>query len=228
MNDDRPLDAIVVRRDAAPSAAAYLKLRFDAGRDRWVPLAPERVLYARPDCRRGAQLCDGKRTVEEIVEELARKYGAPRDIRTDVHRLLQGCRQGRGTAMTSRQKAAASRRDARRYARRRAGRPSAELTHRCPLQCPYCSNPIELERVTELSTEMWVSVMKQAGEMGILQVHLSGGEPTARKDLEDIVLRRRGGLYSNLITAAVLLNRGRLEASPSAASTTCRSRSRNR
>ena len=64
----------------------------------------------------------------------------------------------------------------------------AELTHRCPLQCSYCSNPIELERVNkELSTEIWVSVMKQAGEMGILQVHLSGGEPTARKDLEDIV-----------------------------------------
>jgi pyrroloquinoline quinone biosynthesis protein E len=64
----------------------------------------------------------------------------------------------------------------------------AELTHRCPLQCSYCSNPIELERVnTELSTETWVWVMRQAGGMGILQVHLSGGEPTARKDLEQIV-----------------------------------------
>ncbi|MBK5198172.1 MAG: pyrroloquinoline quinone biosynthesis protein PqqE, partial [Methyloceanibacter sp.] len=48
----------------------------------------------------------------------------------------------------------------------------AELTHRCPLQCAYCSNPLELERVNkELSTETWVSVMRQAGEMGILQVH---------------------------------------------------------
>ena len=64
----------------------------------------------------------------------------------------------------------------------------AELTHRCPLQCSYCSNPLELERVNkELTTEMWRTVMRQAGEMGILQVHLSGGEPTARKDLEDIV-----------------------------------------
>lgn len=81
----------------------------------------------------------------------------------------------------------------------------AELTHRCPLQCSYCSNPIELERVNkELSTEMWVSVMRQAGEMGILQVHLSGGEPTARKDLEQIVsAASEAGLYSNLITAAV-------------------------
>ena len=89
----------------------------------------------------------------------------------------------------------------------------AELTHRCPLQCPYCSNPLELKRVNkELSTEIWCSVMRQASEMGILQVHLSGGEPTARKDLEDIVTAAsEAGLYSNLITAAVTLNRGRLE-----------------
>jgi pyrroloquinoline quinone biosynthesis protein E len=90
----------------------------------------------------------------------------------------------------------------------------AELTHRCPLQCGYCSNPLELERVNkELSTEAWISVMEQAGAMGILQVHLSGGEPTARKDLEEIVAAAsKAGLYTNLITAAVTLTRPRLEA----------------
>jgi PqqA peptide cyclase len=89
----------------------------------------------------------------------------------------------------------------------------AELTHRCPLQCSYCSNPLELERVNrELTTEQWISVMKQAGEMGILQIHLSGGEPRARKDLEEIVSAAAdAGLYSNLITAAVTLKRDRLE-----------------
>ncbi|MGA8434207.1 MAG: pyrroloquinoline quinone biosynthesis protein PqqE [Methyloceanibacter sp.] len=89
----------------------------------------------------------------------------------------------------------------------------AELTHRCPLQCSYCSNPLELERVNkELTTAEWVSVMEQAGAMGILQVHLSGGEPTARKDLEDIVeAAAKAGLYTNLITAAVTLTRPRLE-----------------
>jgi pyrroloquinoline quinone biosynthesis protein E len=89
----------------------------------------------------------------------------------------------------------------------------AELTHRCPLQCSYCSNPLELERVNkELTTGEWCSVMTQAGEMGILQVHLSGGEPTARKDLEQIVeAAAKAGLYTNLITAAVTLNRPRLE-----------------
>ncbi len=68
----------------------------------------------------------------------------------------------------------------------------AELTHRCPLQCPYCSNPVELEGVkNELSTEEWCSVMCQAAEMGILQIHLSGGEPAARKDLERSSRRHR-------------------------------------
>jgi pyrroloquinoline quinone biosynthesis protein E len=89
----------------------------------------------------------------------------------------------------------------------------AELTHRCPLQCPYCSNPVELEGVkNELTTEEWCSVMHQAGEMGILQIHLSGGEPTARKDLEEIVsAASEAGLYTNLITAAVTLKRDRLQ-----------------
>jgi len=89
----------------------------------------------------------------------------------------------------------------------------AELTHRCPLQCPYCSNPLELERVnTELTTEEWQKIMRQAGELGILQVHLSGGEPTIRRDLEDIIKTAAdAGLYTNLITAAVLLTRDRLE-----------------
>jgi len=87
-----------------------------------------------------------------------------------------------------------------------------ELTHRCPLQCPYCSNPTDLERVnTELTTAEWQDVMHQAGELGILQVHLSGGEPTARKDLEEILEAAvKAGLYTNLITAGVTLTRDRM------------------
>lgn len=88
----------------------------------------------------------------------------------------------------------------------------AELTHRCPLQCPYCSNPLELDRVnTELTTAEWQDVMRQAADLGILQIHLSGGEPTVRRDLEDIVeVAAKAGLYTNLITAGVTLSRDRL------------------
>jgi pyruvate-formate lyase-activating enzyme len=85
----------------------------------------------------------------------------------------------------------------------------AELTHRCPLQCPYCSNPLELTRRSdELETEEWADVFRQAAALGALQVHLSGGEPTARKDLPALVAAAHGcGLYTNLITAGVLLSR---------------------
>ncbi|MBX9926537.1 MAG: pyrroloquinoline quinone biosynthesis protein PqqE [Hyphomicrobiaceae bacterium] len=90
----------------------------------------------------------------------------------------------------------------------------AELTHKCPLQCPYCSNPLEMDKPnTELSTEDWQRVFREAASLGILQLHLSGGEPTARKDLEALVkTAAEVGLYSNLITAGVLLTRERLVA----------------
>jgi len=81
----------------------------------------------------------------------------------------------------------------------------AELTHRCTLQCAYCSNPLELLKADrELGTAEWISIFEQAADLGILQVHLSGGEPTLRRDLPDLVaaLARRG-VYSNLITAGV-------------------------
>jgi pyrroloquinoline quinone biosynthesis protein E len=87
-----------------------------------------------------------------------------------------------------------------------------ELTHRCPLQCPYCSNPLELERAKgELSTAEWMRVLDEAAELGILQVHFSGGEPAVRRDLPDLVAHARtAGLYSNLITSGVTLDRAKL------------------
>jgi pyrroloquinoline quinone biosynthesis protein E len=81
----------------------------------------------------------------------------------------------------------------------------AELTHRCPLGCPYCSNPIALDpRGDELDTATWARVFAEAAALGVLQVHLSGGEPGARRDLLAIMTAARtAGLYTNLITSAV-------------------------
>jgi pyrroloquinoline quinone biosynthesis protein E len=89
-----------------------------------------------------------------------------------------------------------------------------EMTHRCPLQCPYCSNPLELERAgEELTTDEWKKVLSELAEIGVLQIHFSGGEPTARKDLVELVQHASEvGLYSNLITSAVLLTREKLAA----------------
>ncbi len=89
----------------------------------------------------------------------------------------------------------------------------AELTYRCPLQCPYCSNPLNMEKSpAELTAGEWGDVFQQAARLGVLQVHLSGGEPCLRPDLEDILKHAvAAGLYTNLITSGVTLTRDRLE-----------------
>lgn len=88
----------------------------------------------------------------------------------------------------------------------------AELSYACPLQCPYCSNPTDFAlRKQELTTEEWLRVFQEARELGSVQLGFSGGEPMARKDLEELV---RGasqlGFYTNLITSAVGLDEKRL------------------
>lgn len=90
----------------------------------------------------------------------------------------------------------------------------AEMTHRCPLQCPYCSNPLALSRARdELSGEEWRHVIDELPEIGVLQLHFSGGEPLVRKDLVDLVRHASDtGLYTNLITSAVLLDAPKIAA----------------
>lgn len=90
----------------------------------------------------------------------------------------------------------------------------AEITHRCPLQCPYCSNPVALERpAEELSAAEWARVFDEAAALGVVQLHVSGGEPLARRDVMEIIAAARAaGLYVNLITAAVNLTPERADA----------------
>jgi PqqA peptide cyclase len=90
----------------------------------------------------------------------------------------------------------------------------AELTHRCPLRCPYCSNPTALTRPgEELDTATWARVFQEAAALGCLQVHLSGGEPTARRDILALVrAASEAGLYTNLITSGVLTGGAKLQA----------------
>ncbi|AUS78309.1 pyrroloquinoline quinone biosynthesis protein PqqE [Actinoalloteichus sp. AHMU CJ021] len=89
----------------------------------------------------------------------------------------------------------------------------AELTHRCPLHCPYCSNPLELvRRESELTTDQWIAVLDQARRLGVLQTHLSGGEPLARRDLAELVGHASGlGCYVSLVTSGLGLTPARAE-----------------
>jgi PqqA peptide cyclase len=90
----------------------------------------------------------------------------------------------------------------------------AEITHRCPLHCVYCSNPLEMAaKSSELSTEQWIDVFQQAGALGMLHAHFTGGEPLARPDLTELIAgARAAGLYTNLITSGIGLSEPRLNA----------------
>jgi len=88
----------------------------------------------------------------------------------------------------------------------------AEITHRCPLHCVYCSNPLKLtSRKEELATADWLRVFNEAAALGVLHLHLTGGEPLARPDLAEMIeSARKSGLYTNLITSGIGLSRERL------------------
>jgi PqqA peptide cyclase len=90
----------------------------------------------------------------------------------------------------------------------------AELTHRCPLHCVYCSNPIELtKRDTELSTETWTRIFQEASALGILQADFTGGEPLARPDIVELIrAARAASLYVSLITSGLPLDESKLAA----------------
>jgi len=89
----------------------------------------------------------------------------------------------------------------------------AELTYRCPLHCPYCSNPVQLSHTgKELSTEEWKRVIREASDLGVLHILFSGGEPLLRKDIVELVATARdAGMYTNLITSALGLTHTRAE-----------------
>ena len=89
----------------------------------------------------------------------------------------------------------------------------AELTYACPLHCPYCSNPVALDDYRdELTTDEWQRVFAEAADLGVLQVHLSGGEPVQRHDIVDLVQSANDlGMYTNLITSGLGLSTRRAE-----------------
>ncbi|TCQ91735.1 pyrroloquinoline quinone biosynthesis protein PqqE [Rahnella variigena] len=89
----------------------------------------------------------------------------------------------------------------------------AELTYRCPLQCPYCSNPLDFARQEkELTTAQWIKVFEEAREMGAVQIGFSGGEPLVRKDLPELIRAARDlGFYTNLITSGIGLTEKKID-----------------
>jgi pyrroloquinoline quinone biosynthesis protein E len=209
-----------------PKLAAKARVRRDPRDGSAILLAPERGLRLSETAEATVALADGSRTLDEIVDALASRYpGADRrridaDVRAllgDLHSraLLEGfepspavaVQAGAGTSVRAASVRAPHEGEEAPYTL------VAELTHRCPLACPYCSNPRQLVRGNEeLRTEEWQRVIDEATSLGVMQVHLSGGEPLARSDLEAIAAHARShDLYVNLVTSGMPLERPRLE-----------------
>ncbi|OBS54499.1 pyrroloquinoline quinone biosynthesis protein PqqE, partial [Methylosinus sp. 3S-1] len=207
----------VVTPECRPAFTRYSRLHEDIVRRRKVVLAPERAYELDAIGVAVLSLLDGIASVAEISQRLAAAYAAPVEvIERDVIAMLQGLADKRLLRDGPDAFAPPALSDtARSYAPFERGPAGllAELTHRCPLQCPYCSNPLELERSNaELTAAQWGETFRQAASIGALQLHLSGGEPTIRRDLEEILgYAVEAGLYSNLVTSAVLLTRERLQ-----------------
>ncbi|WP_437811883.1 pyrroloquinoline quinone biosynthesis protein PqqE [Sorangium sp. So ce1078] len=213
--------------------ASKARLVRDRSSGREILLYPERGLALNPVAAAVAVRLDGTRTVAAIAAEVAAAFAAarPDEVERDVIAFLEELAE-RGL-LEERHAAPAAGDAAARGAPARAEPVSApeggaagdaalhrpytliaEVTYRCPLRCPYCSNPMELSgAASELSTETWCRVFAEAAELGVMQLHLTGGEPLARRDLEALVRGARGaGLYTNLITSGVPLARERLAA----------------
>jgi pyrroloquinoline quinone biosynthesis protein E len=88
----------------------------------------------------------------------------------------------------------------------------AELTYKCPLKCLYCSNPVNFQEMRdELTTEQWMRTFSEAADLGVVQLHFSGGEPVVRKDLPDLIKHARSrDIYTNLITGGTMLSEQKL------------------
>ena len=160
--------AIPGRRQRRPQIFTACEFRFDERRKAWIVLAPERLLMPDEQAVAILHLIDGKRDVDTIIDELAGQFDAPpgrRHRRRSAANAAGSRRQEGFAAVTSTSCVEVE--------------PPlallAELTHRCPLRCPYCSNPLELSSraSTELDTASWRRVFTEAAALGVLQVHFS-------------------------------------------------------
>jgi PqqA peptide cyclase len=223
------------RGDDRPALAAKTRVRRDPITGEPLVLYPEGLLRLNRSGAAIVALCDGRRSVQAIVAELAEKFrpgsremGAeigPDEIADDVGTFLEEL-DAKGLLAWNVEPAAVSDAlpDESRETLPRTDVPItmagdrplgllAELTYRCPLGCPYCSNPTSLRHdAAELTTNEWQRVIREAAELGVLHVHFSGGEPLLHPGLVELVAAARAaGLYTNLLTSGIPFSRAPAE-----------------
>ena len=221
----------------APRLRRGVRLCHDQVRGQDALLHPEGVALLNATAAATLALIDGRTGVARITLALSRRFRGVRE--EDIVGLLRRLEEARlvelvpadpGSAPLSAQRPAAER--AAPGTRAAPADPTfrvtdadsqspglplgllAELTHRCPLHCPYCSNPLDLTAAAgELPTSTWLDIFGQARRLGVLQAHLSGGEPLLRRDLDTLAAGARSqGMYVNLVTSGIGLTAGRARA----------------
>ena len=200
-----------------PRLHAGVRLGHDQIRDQDALLHPEGVALLNPTAGAALALVDGRTSVAGITRELSRRFQGvcEEDIlallgRLEMARLVDLTPAGSGSLPAADRPLAAP--DA--QSQQLPLGLLAELTHRCPLHCWYCSNPLELiDPARELPTPTWLDLFGQARQLGVLQAHLSGGEPLLRRDLEVLAAGARSQeMYVNLVTSGVGLDADRARA----------------
>ncbi len=205
-----------------PRLVSWARARWDEARGRGVVVVPEGVVALSETAWEVVRRCDGARSFEAILDGLQAEFvGAPRaELAADAGALLAWLRARRFLRWDGGPEAPPGPLGPLPAAPATPGGlplPEAllcELTYRCPLRCGYCSNPARWwDHPEAMSAADWGRLFDQAAALGVLHVHLSGGEPLLRDDLEAIVARAHAaGLYVNLITSAWGLTPRRLDA----------------
>jgi pyrroloquinoline quinone biosynthesis protein E len=209
----------------SPKLAARAKLQKDPATGGWVLLFPEGLMNLNESAAAILGLCDGGRNWLQILEKLSALFKTPVPLlEGDVRDLLQrleskGLIEWGEPSRPSVKVEQISVSEPPGLESPMEFRPLgllAELTYRCPLHCPYCSNPVwdkGDEKGGELTTGKWKEVLSEARDLGVLHALFSGGEPLQRLDLEELVAHAHGqGLYTNLITSGLGLTEKRAEA----------------
>ena len=216
----KPKSADLSGLPVALSRHAALKQR--EGQD--ILVLPERAMRLGGSGGEILRACNGKRSDAEIIQELNARFPDSDGLEIEVRRFLQEMLELGGLERSDHAKLQSAR-DAAEVSEIQSdpvltpqANPGplnliAELTYRCPLQCPYCSNPINFKSYREaLSADDWARVFTQAAELGVVHVGLTGGEPSARQDLEEILHSAvEADLYPHLVTAGLPLDAPRLE-----------------
>ena len=167
------------------------RLQWDEIRQQYILLLPEGALLLNSTAAAVLELCDGKHIQDEIVTELVEIY-KNENVGKDVERLLSRLRDrglivdGVGENINN-VRSPSSITSSLTNAKDIPFTLIAELTYRCPLRCPYCSNPVNYNDTQELPTEDWLRVIEQARSIGVWQLGFSGGEPLLRQDLEVLI-----------------------------------------